>query len=93
LLWNRDPRLAVGLLAWLRRDPQLTVGDNEPYSGRVLGHSMDVHGGGNGFANVVLEVRQDLIGKPDQAQRWGKLAAEALSEVTQDIALFGVQHY
>jgi predicted N-formylglutamate amidohydrolase len=93
LLWNRDPRLAVRLLAWLRRDPQLTVGDNEPYSGRVLGHSMDEHGGRNGFANVVLEVRQDLIGNPEQAQKWGKLASEALQEVTQDIELFGIQHY
>ena len=93
LLWNRDPRLAVRMLDWLRRDPHLTVGDNEPYSGRVLGHSMDLHGGSNGFANVVLEVRQDLIATPDHARQWGKLVADALQEITQDRELFGIAHY
>ena len=34
VLWNDDPRLPEPLLAELRRDPSLVVGDNEPYSAR-----------------------------------------------------------
>ena len=35
VLWNDDPRLPEPLLAELRRDPALVVGDNEPYSARA----------------------------------------------------------
>jgi predicted N-formylglutamate amidohydrolase len=35
VLWNDDPRLPEPLLAELRRDPSLVVGDNEPYSARA----------------------------------------------------------
>ena len=34
ILWDRDPRMPVPLMAALRRDPGIVVGDNEPYSGR-----------------------------------------------------------
>jgi predicted N-formylglutamate amidohydrolase len=93
MLWNRDPRLAKQLINWLRRDPALTVGDNEPYSGKVLGHTMDFHGGRHGYANVVIEVRQDLVATEADARAWGALLADALSEITADLSLFGVQHY
>ena len=93
ILWNRDPRLAEHLLTWLRQDPALTVGDNEPYSGKVLGHSMNEHGGANGFANVVIEVRQDLIDTPETAARWGRLMADALVEISADAELFEIRHY
>ena len=93
LLWNQDPRLAEKLIAWLRRDPQLTVGDNEPYSGKVLGHTMDEHGGRNGYANAVIEVRQDLIDTPAKAAEWGTLMADALIEIVEDTSLFEIRHY
>ena len=34
VLWNDDPRLPEPLLAELRKDASLVVGDNEPYSAR-----------------------------------------------------------
>ena len=36
LLWDRDDRLLGPLLAQLRAEPDLCVGDNEPYSGQLL---------------------------------------------------------
>ena len=43
-LWNRDPRIAEPLLAALRADPRLIVGDNEPYDARDdHGYSMKRH--------------------------------------------------
>lgn len=93
ILWNQDPRLAQPLIGWLRRDPALTVGDNEPYSGKILGHSMNRHGGDIGLANVVIEIRQDLIDTPDRARPWADLMADALLALADDPALFAVKHY
>jgi predicted N-formylglutamate amidohydrolase len=93
LLWNRDPRLAMPILDFLRRDPQLTVGDNQPYSGKILGHSMDEHGGRHGYANMVIEVRQDLVSSQTDARAWGNLFADGLAQVTANANLFGVRHY
>ena len=93
LLWNRDPRLAMPLLDFLRRDPQLTVGDNQPYSGKILGHTMDEHGGRHGYANIVIEVRQDLVATEQTARAWGKRIAKGLAEITANTDLFGVHHY
>jgi predicted N-formylglutamate amidohydrolase len=36
VLWNRDPRLPVPLMARLLRESDIVVGDNEPYSGRLF---------------------------------------------------------
>ena len=93
ILWNRDPRAAEPLIAWLRRDPSLTVGDNQPYSGRILGHSMNEHGGRIGLANAVIELRQDLIDTPDRAFDWADILADALRHVAAAPGLFEVRHY
>ena len=93
ILWNRDPRLAEPLLAFLRRDPSLTVGDNLPYSGKLLSYSLDHHGGDHGLPNVVVEVRQDLVDTRDRAFGWADLLAEAFAEICLDRSIFRVEHY
>lgn len=93
ILWNRDPRLAKPLLEILRRDPTLTIGDNQPYSGKLLSFSLDHHGGDHGLPNVVIEIRQDLVDTQDKAYAWADLLAEALLEIEQDRRIFKVEHY
>lgn len=93
ILWNRDPRLAVALLEFLRRDPTLTIGDNQPYSGKLLSYSLDHHGGDHGLPNVVIEIRQDLVDTLDKAHAWADLLAEALREIEQDRRIFKIEHY
>ena len=61
VLWDRDPRLAIPLINALRRDPALTVGDNEPYAGSLPGDCINRHATMRGLANALIEVRQDLI--------------------------------
>ena len=70
VLWNRDPRLALPVLARFRTDPELCVGDNEPYSGREVGFTMDTHGGAAGLPHVEIEIRQDLIADDAGCERW-----------------------
>ncbi|MFA6018882.1 MAG: N-formylglutamate amidohydrolase [Rhodospirillales bacterium] len=78
VLWNRDGRLALPLIEALRREPGLLVGDNEPYSGRDLAYSMNIHAGAAGLLHAGIEIRQDLIDTPEKAQDWARRLARIL---------------
>lgn len=80
VLWNDDARLPEPLLAELRRDPALVVGDNEPYSARAsYEYTLNAHARTRKLAHCSLEVRQDLIDTPDTARAWGQRLAPAIS--------------
>ncbi|MGI9463916.1 MAG: N-formylglutamate amidohydrolase [Aestuariivirgaceae bacterium] len=71
LLWDeRDRRFCEALVAGLRQDPHLKVGDNEPYRGGLCGDTVDVHGTGRGLASALLEIRQDLIDDEAGVAEW-----------------------
>ncbi len=64
ILWNQDARLPVPLMEAFRARG-LTVGDNEPYTGRDNhGYTINVHAEARGLANALIELRQDLIDTP-----------------------------
>ena len=48
----------------------VTVGDNEPYSGKQLNATMDRHAEANGIPYLTIEVRQDLIGRKSHQSVW-----------------------
>ncbi|HEU4819916.1 MAG TPA: N-formylglutamate amidohydrolase [Qipengyuania sp.] len=80
LLHNQDDRaarLAIGLFA----AEGLTVGDNEPYSGRDLNATMDRHAEAAGIPYCALEVRQDQIESEGGQARWAALIAEVAGRV------------
>lgn len=78
ILWDADPRLAVPCLEALRREGDLVVGDNEPYDGALAGDTIDRHATAKGLANLLTEVRQDLIATDADAARWGVRLAGVL---------------
>jgi predicted N-formylglutamate amidohydrolase len=84
ILWDKDPRLALPLLAALRTDPALEVGDNVPYSGQLKGDTLYRHGTGRGLAHALVEVRQDLIFGPEGQAEWAARIAEALRKAMRD---------
>jgi predicted N-formylglutamate amidohydrolase len=84
LLWDRDDRLLRPLLARLRAEHDLVVGDNEPYTGRLQGDCMWTHGTNRGLPHVLIEIRNDLIGtSADQAGWAGRLAPLIRDSVTE----------
>jgi predicted N-formylglutamate amidohydrolase len=88
ILWNEDGRLPLPLMARLRAQG-LTVGDNQPYSGRGgHGHTLHVHAEPRGLANALIEVRQDLIDTHHGAAQWSELLAKVLAEVLSDRQIF-----
>lgn len=83
VLWDKDPRLALPLLAALREIPGIEVGDNAPYSGQLKGDTLYRHGTGRGLAHALIEVRQDLILAPEGQAEWAKRLAGALRQAMQ----------
>ena len=70
VLWHLDGRLAAPLIARLRAEPDLCVGDNEPYSGQLEGDTLSRHGTAANLPNVLIEVRQDLIATETGQRLW-----------------------
>ena len=84
VLYNRDARLAHVLMALLKREPGLMIGDNEPYSVTdASDYTIPVHGEQRGLHHVAFEIRQDLIAGAKGQQEWGALLARSLPQVYQ----------
>ena len=78
VLYAGDTRLAYPLLAQLNAQPDLCIGDNQPYSGQLPGDSLDRHGVRTGLPHVLVEVRNDLIRTPDRQLAWARRLAPML---------------
>ncbi len=78
---HRDTRLALPLIARLRAEPDLIVGDNEPYSGHLDGDAIDRHALTPGRPNVLIELRHDLIALEADQIAWADRLAPILAEV------------
>lgn len=81
VLWDKDPRLAQPLLAELRTDAALLVGDNEPYTGRLKGDCLWRHGTSRGLPHALLEIRQDLIATEAGQAEWAGRLVDAMQRV------------
>lgn len=93
VLWNRDPRLAVPALDRLRGLGSLCVGDNQPYSAREIGYTMDTHAGTLGLPHVTFEIRQDLVGDDDGCDRWAALLGGMVADLLADASVHRVEAY
>jgi predicted N-formylglutamate amidohydrolase len=90
-MWDKDPRIPVPLMELLRRNPDLSIGDNEPYSGRHPNdYTVDFHAEAAGIPSVGIEVRQDLVNTPDGARKWGNILAEAFQQVLADPEIYQI---
>ncbi|MCK0068369.1 N-formylglutamate amidohydrolase [Kordiimonas laminariae] len=79
-LWNKDQRLAQAMIGLLERETDLTIGDNEPYSGQDLYYTMQRHGADRGLPQTTIEIRQDLLADDNMVTQWAALLAECLDE-------------
>ena len=82
ILYKRDTRLAHALLTVLRADPELVVGDNEPYAvSDETDYAIPVYGEQRGLHHVGIEIRQDLITEEAGQARWASLLGDAFEKV------------
>ena len=85
LLYAADERLAKPLLARLRAERDLCIGDNEPYGGHLPGDTIARHAIAHGRPNILIELRNDLIATPAQQQAWAVRLAPMLREVLDHV--------
>ncbi len=76
-----DPRLSLPLIARLRQEADLCIGDNEPYAGHLPGDAIDRHALRCGRHNTLIELRNDLIGTAAAQAAWAARLAPILTEV------------
>jgi predicted N-formylglutamate amidohydrolase len=81
VLYGRDTRLGRLVLAGLRKNEALVVGDNEPYAASdATDYTIVMHGEQRGIPHVELEIRQDLLASESDVQAW----TERLGGVLED---------
>jgi predicted N-formylglutamate amidohydrolase len=82
VLYNEDDRLAAAAIAALEAE-NMIVGDQLPYSGKLLNATMNRHAEGNGITYVGIEMRQDLVSDASGQA----LFAARLARMCQKVAL------
>ena len=89
VMWDQDARIPVPLMETLKGNPDLCIGDNEPYSGRHPNdYTIDFHAESPGLANVGIEVRQDLVNDQEGAKKWAGILGDAFELVLQDPSIY-----
>ncbi len=89
VLWDSDARIPRPLLAALKSDPALVVGDNKPYSAREpQGYTVRSHAVSRGLPHVAIELRQDLIADDAGAARWAEILGAGISPILARAELY-----
>ena len=78
-----DEGFSKRLVARLMQEPDLCIGDNEPYSGHLPGDAIDQHALRHGRLNTLIEVRNDLIGDGAQQAHWAARLAPMLNDALE----------
>ncbi len=78
-----DARLATPLIARLTAEPDLCIGDNEPYAGHLPGDAIDRHALAKGRLNALIELRNDLIADRAGQAHWAARLAPILAETLE----------
>jgi len=92
MLWNKDKRVASALIERLS-DRGFTVGDNQPYSGQELNHTMNTHGTQHGFPHVNIEIRQNEINHQAGIDKWSRILGEDLKAIRDLPEMADIIHY
>jgi predicted N-formylglutamate amidohydrolase len=85
VLYGADARLARPLIARLSAEPDLVIGDNEPYHGALEGDTADRHAVRRGLLHALIEVRNDLISDAEGERRWAMRLVPPLRDVIEAI--------
>lgn len=97
ILWSADDELAPLMIEALRRNnPDLTIGDNEPYSlkiggGRDYSNTVEMQATARGVPSLIVEFRQDLVATPEGARKYADIFYESLMDVLENTDLYRAQ--
>ena len=90
-LYHRDRILPPLLIKALRAEPELVVGDNEPYAvSDDTDYTIPVHGEARGLMNSGIEIRQDLIAEAAGQQHWADRLARVFGDIETTLRAQGL---
>ncbi len=92
MLWNKDGRIANALKLRLESHGY-TVGDNVPYSGQELNHTMNTHGTQHGIPHVNIEIRQNEIDDAAGIDKWSEILGRELAAIRELPEMSEIIHY
>ena len=84
ILYNRDDRAARVAIALLEA-VGVNVGDQLPYSGKILNATMNQHGEATGTPYLGLEVRQDLIDTTNGVTKWARILLPVIEKCVKQL--------
>lgn len=91
ILFGRDDRFARAMMTRQPADATYDARLNEPYSAKDgVTHSIDLHGVSNGLLNVMIEIRNDLIGTPGEQADMAAYLAPWITGTLDSIRKSGV---
>lgn len=85
ILYNEDDR-AARIAIPLLEQAGLNVGDQLPYSGRLLNATMNRHAEANGIPYLGVEMRQDLVGDAEGQARFAGILGPVVLECMSRLA-------
>ena len=88
VLYNQDERAARIAIPWLEAQG-LVVGDQEPYSGKLLNASMNRHAEPVGLPYLSIEIRQDLIADDAGQVEWAGCMTRLCAVVAAELDRVG----
>jgi predicted N-formylglutamate amidohydrolase len=86
VLYNQDDLAALMAIPYLQQ-AGLVVGDQLPYSGKVLNATMNRHGEANGVPYLGIEMRQDAVGDPAGQARFAAILGSLCADIVEKLAL------
>ena len=94
ILWDSDNRLPDIFFSYFNKNyKDIIIGNNKPYTGRMKNDTLYRHGTKQGLANILIEIRQDLINDSVKQIFFSKLIAQPLLESKNDVNLFKKKFY
>lgn len=85
VLYAADTRFSHPLLELLRAEPDLCVGENEPYGGHLPGDAIARHAIAHQRHNTLIEIRNDLIEAEEDQKAWAARLAPLLTRALAHI--------
>ncbi|MDA9904444.1 N-formylglutamate amidohydrolase [Hyphomicrobiales bacterium] len=94
ILWDSDDRLPNIFFNYLNKNyKNMDIGNNIPYSGRMKNDTLYTHGTSQGLANILIEIRQDLILDSKGQLNFSKIITKPLMDNINNESLFKKKFY
>jgi len=94
ILWDSDNRLPDIFFNYFNKNyKDIIIGNNKPYTGRMKNDTLYRHATKQGLANILIEIRQDLIVDSVKQKKFSKLISKPLLENRGNVHLFKKKFY